>query len=359
MNKSIILIIAREYPIKHRDILIQSMIPNEFTVNFIVWNRSNEEPNTEVEVHVFERYIQRLRSINFFKSIKEFIQYIDQKILEQKPERIIISHYTLYIPFLIYSKSNYKRSNIVLDVHDLPSFKYNILSRFVLYLEKIIIRKVKNVIIASKYFGEFYKKKNVFLLDNLPPFEPVLKRELYYNKPSNLKIGFVGALRYPKIYKLLIKAVSDTNHELHFFGSGISDDELKVYAKELKADNVFFHGRFKKESIKDIYKLIDISWACYPSDNFNVIHATSNKYLEAIYFKIPTVFSSGTLLADEVDKQGIGFKIKSEELSDIELFLKELNYNTLNKKICTLNKISNLSSSNIKTEFHNYLTKIK
>ena len=358
MIKDVIIIISRECPIKYRDKLIESIIPNNYTVKNIVWNTSIKKKDDSLNVYVFNYYIPGFRSLKFLKSIKNYVEFIDQKIIEEKPTKIFISHYTLYLPFLIFSKSNFEKSNILLDVHDLPSFRYNLISRIILLFEKYLLRDINKIVVASKYFENFYKKKQVFLLDNLPPFKPLSNGKIKEKKSKSLKIGFVGALRYPDIYKLLIKAISNVDHELHFFGSGSADYKLVCYAKEIKATNVFFHGKFEKKEIFQIYSSIDLSWACYPSRNFNVIHATSNKFLESIYFKVPAVFSSGTLLAEDVINQGIGFKLNSENYHDILGFLKQLNSNIINEKIKALNKIEPNDLELIKAKFSNFLKKV-
>ena len=115
-----VLIIAREFPIKHRDILIASLFPEKINIEFTVWNRHGRVNKPEENTYVFKRRIEKLRSIKFFPLIKGYVRFIDDIISKTNPQLLIISHYSLYIPFLLLSKK--RDVKIILDVHDLPSF---------------------------------------------------------------------------------------------------------------------------------------------------------------------------------------------------------------------------------------------
>jgi len=323
------LIIAREFPVKHRDILISNMLPVNFNFSYIVWNRKGRLDKPSDNTYVFTKRIKKLRSLKYLSIIKSYIKFIDEIINKEKPELLIISHYSLYLPFILFSKEK-KKVKIILDVHDLPSFTNIIIFKFTLFIEKLIIRNINHIILASKYFKKHYLNKSTIVLDNIPPINHIGIEPRDIGKSGIIQIAFVGALRYPDLYKLLIESVSlFENLELHFYGSGTSDEELLCHSKRLKANNVFFHGRFNKNDIKKIYSDIDLLWACYPSDNYNVKYATSNKCLESLYFKTPCVFSKGTMLAEDFKDRKIGFSIIPNDKFEIVKFLKSLNISDL------------------------------
>ena len=324
-----VLIIAREFPVKHRDILISSLLPQNFKTYYVTWNRHGRTDIPTENTFVFTKKIKNLRSLKFLLIIKKYILFIDKIISEKNPQLLIISHYSLYLPFLILSKK--KGIRVILDVHDLPSFNNIIPFKFVLFIEKLLIKNVSHIILASKYFKSFYFNKRTFVIDNIPPSKNLTTKSINIGEDAIIKIGFVGKLRYPDLYKLVMECVNNfDNLEFHFYGNGSAEEVLSDYCRELNSKNIFFHGVFNKNDLNKIYSKIDLLWACYPSNNYNVKYATSNKALESIFFKTPCVFSAGTLLAEDYKTNNIGFSINSNNKNEIINFLKNINVEKLN-----------------------------
>lgn len=322
------LIIAREFPIKHRDILIASLFPEKINIEFIVWNRHGRPNKPNENTYVFKRRIEKLRSITFFLLIKEYVRFIDDIISKTNPQLLIISHYSLYIPFLLLSKK--RDVKIILDVHDLPSFNNIISFQLVLLIEKIIIRNVNYLFLASKYFKPFYSGKKTLLIDNIPPNQNSNTNALKSTKNRIIRIGFVGKLRYPELYRLVIECINKfDNLQFHFYGDGSAGEILRDFSNKLNTNNIFFHGLFNKNELEKIYSEIDLLWACYPPSNYNVKYATSNKALESLHFNTPCVFSSGTLLAKDYKSKNLGFSINPNNKSEINYFFENLNHEKL------------------------------
>jgi len=318
------LIIAREFPIKHRDILIASLFPEKINIEFIVWNRHGRLNKPDKNTYVFKSKIEKLRSIKFFLLVKEYVRFIDDIISKTNPQLLIISHYSLYLPFLLLSKK--RDIKIILDVHDLPSFNNIISFQLALLIEKIIIRNVNYLFLASKYFKPFYSGKKTLVIDNIPPNQNSNTNSIKSIKNGIIRIGFVGKLRYPDLYKLVIECINKfDNLQFHFYGDGSAEEILKDFSNKQNTNNVFFHGLFNKNELKKIYSEIDLLWACYPHSNYNVKYATSNKALESLHFNTPCVFSSGTMLAKDYESKNLGFSINPINKAEIIYFFKNLN----------------------------------
>jgi hypothetical protein len=306
------------------------LLPVDFNFSFIVWNRKARSNKPGKNTYVFTKSINQLRSLKFLSIIISYIKFIDKIIIKEKPQILIISHYSLYLPFIIFSRER-KDLKVILDVHDLPSFTNIIPFRLVLFFEKLVIRNVSHVILASKYFKSFYSNKRTLVIDNIPPSKNLTIKSINIASAAIIKIGFVGKLRYPDLYKLVIECVIDfDNLEFHFYGNGSAEEILLNYCRELNTKNIFFHGIFNKNDLNKIYSNLDLLWACYPSDNYNVKYATSNKALESLFFKTPCVFSSGTFLAEDFKNKNIGFSLNSNCKNEIINFLKNINVAKLN-----------------------------
>lgn len=354
-----IAIVAREVPIKHRDLLIKSLISENSTIEFILWNKNKFVYNTNEKVYVYNKELENYRS---FKSLFRFLKFVEfaRKIIKDKRfDVIILSHYTIFIPFLL--KGSIQNSKIYIDAHDLPSFNNFIVPKVILAIEKYLLKKtIDGVIIASKHFARFYKYKRTFLLDNLPPLnQQNFKRISNTKQKDYITIGFVGSIRYPVLYKKLIDVISTKNVELHFFGSGPSEKDLYLYGQRIGAKNIYFHGKFEKDQISKIYSKIDLVWACYPPNNFNVVYATSNKFIESKFFCTPGVFSTGTLNGNEVDQLKIGFSVDPFNKVELSSFIESLTMEEIEVRVKNLKSLILPDLNKISREFKSFILNSK
>ena len=129
--------------------------------------------------------------------------------------------------------------------------------------------------------------------------------------PSDkIRIAFWGFIRHEKINREIIKKIAaDTRFELHYYGR---EQEialsLKEYAKELSAENVFFHGEYVPEDRYNFIRSTDIIHNLYGNDELPpTLNAMGNKYYDGIIFKIPQLCTAGSFMAEKVNAAGVGF----------------------------------------------------
>lgn len=74
------------------------------------------------------------------------------------------------------------------------------------------------------------------------------------NECEKIKFGFIGNLNFHKGSELFLKLAKNSKHDFHIYG-GI---ETAVYEEILTMENVFYHGKYIHEQLRDILKNVDI-----------------------------------------------------------------------------------------------------
>ena len=170
---------------------------------------------------------------------------------------------------------------------------------------------------------------------------------------THLKIGYVGFIRYESIAhfaKVFCKHFPQ--HEFHFYGTYTSEGEKKMFDGIDAFDNCYFHGSFKSpDELGRIYSEFDLVLSTYDVSSENVRYAEPNKIYEAIYFETPIIVSSGTFLADKVNRLGIGFDIDAMDENAIVSFINNLSESRLSSIINNIKRIDKNSVININDDF--------
>lgn len=209
-------------------------------------------------------------------------------------------------------------------------------------LEKIDRRIIRKSVVSAftsegfvqYHFGDNPPKNICYVFNKLN--KSIIDLHIPENKnPSieHLKFAFVGKAQFKSTFAFAQHIVKNyRNHEMHFYGTTDTRDDATV--AELKQyDNCFFHGRFNNpQDLPSIYENIDIVIALYDVASINVLYAEPNKLYEAIYFRKPILVSTGTFLAQKVNKLGIGFDIDALSATCIDTFIESLSSEKIIKK---------------------------
>ena len=223
-----------------------------------------------------------------------------------------------------------KGQSIVYENLDLPTSSNKLVLRLLLFLEKCALRRVDLMIVASRFFADLYdsKKNQIIVIENKMPndVEENINYNLLTNKGEPINIVFLGTIRYREILQKAVKVISCNNRfNLHIYGDG-PDFEFISKLSEGR-DNVFVYGRYDYGEIANIYKKTDLIWAVYPSDDFNVKYAISNKFHESLQYAVPGIFAANTKLGEFVGNNKIGFQVDCLSEESLRDFL-----NTIDKE---------------------------
>ena len=256
----------------------------------------------------------------------------------------------------------YINAPYIYEVCDLTELTigYVLIRNLLSFINKRVIKNSIKTIITSEGFAEFFGKKlkdKFYLIpnkvsSNIPQFiEP--NRKL----GEIVKIGFVGVIRFETIYHFINACANyGKNIEIHLYGIYSEADEWAVKTKNLKADNIHFHGSFKNpDNLPEIYGNIDLLLCAY-TPSLGVMYAEPNKLYEAIYFRCPIIVSENVFLGEKVKRLGVGYVINSMDEGCVIQFLNSLNNADYQEKIDACKSISQKECLNDNQSFFDYIS---
>jgi glycosyltransferase involved in cell wall biosynthesis len=322
-----ILLVDSTYPINTRNVRLLSslkkILGNYADISLLVWNRDESEmPETDIVTYTYREpaaYGNALAKLFKLKGFGEYIRKVNQAL---KPDYIIASHWEV---LWLCAKAKIKGQQLIYENLDMPTASNPILLRLLQLLERSSLRKADAIIHASRFYPDkytFFKGKQV-LIENRPPQSPALNqvaRQYAGNDP--LRVAFTGIIRYFDVLKNLIDAAENLQVEILFYGDGPDMGRLKAHAEGKKY--VRFFGRYNYGEIAGIYATIDLIWAVYPSEDYNVKYAISNKFFESMVLNKPAVFAEDTELGRMVRQKGTGLAVSPYDGIAIRKLLSEI-----------------------------------
>lgn len=336
-----ILLIDSSYPINTRNSkIVQSLSEHfyDFDVSIIAWNRDNRAFKYQENEYVFQKQAKYGNPFKKMIALFSYYKYYRKKINQLKPNIIIASHWDMLL--LSYSIKK-KNQLLIYENLDIPTFSNKYVLKGLQSIEKILLKKVDIIIHASRFFRDLYKSFDCdqIVLENKPIFSKTLRES---SNSEKLKISFIGSVRYYEILRNLVDSVKNLDEiDLYIHGEGEDYSRIKAYSKKFK--NIFITGRYEYKDIDKMYLNSDVIWAVYPSEDFNVKYAISNKFHESLFFEIPCIYAKGTKLGDLVYKENLGFIVDPYDINDIKncfvTLLKERK--SLNKIVESIKKFSN------------------
>ncbi len=156
--------------------------------------------------------------------------------------------------------------------------------------------------LPSSCSEKIYTSHNL-LVDSLSHREEKEKNGVFSSK---IRIAFWGFIRHEELNKKIIERISkDKRFELHYYGREQQVAlNLKAYASELIADNVFFHGEYTPDERYEFVQSTDLIHNLY-FDN-NTLLAMGNKFYDGIIFRIPQLCMPGSFMGEKVSEFGVG-----------------------------------------------------
>ncbi len=170
----------------------------------------------------------------------------------------------------------------------------------------------------------------------------MLPKKHQNKKNDKVIIGIVGLLLQLETYKYLFDFIKNNeNYEVHVYGKGIYESEVKRYADQ--NENIKFFGSYNFfEDVSKIYSSIDIIYMAYSSksQSLNNKLALPNKLYEAMYFKVPIITTKNTYLGELVKKYSIGYEIDYSNTAELKESIKLISEKKdfLNKNFQNLNE---------------------
>lgn len=315
--------IDTSYPLNNRnDKLIESFIRKYpgCEIHAITWNREKLPINEMTyRVHSYEVRSQLGNYVDKLRKLFGFYKYVKAELRKIEADIIIASHWESLIAGALY-KGDAKK--LVYENLDIPTGSKLVRSLIVMF-ERLSLKKTDMIIHASRFYKDLYPQ-NIpqYVLENKPTlFDAGDYTPLQIHTP--LRISFIGSLRYPEIFYSLIDAVNGDNRvQLTLHGAGSHYELISQYAQGIS--NITLTGRYAYSNIKNLYDESDLIWAVYPSKDYNVKYAISNKFHESMMLRRPCVFCSGTKLGDYVSENRLGFVVNPYDINEIKALINQI-----------------------------------
>lgn len=317
----VVLWLENDYPLNSRSARIVASLQRsgKVEVHCCCWGRTGQPPASTSNYHVlpghkptgFGRLFRKAMGLPQFASFA-------RKVCEQiKPDLIVCSFWDMALVASLLKTS----APIVYDVIDMPRGTGPSLSAARL-VERFALRRIRHVTLASRFYRPLYEKRSdCLVLENLPdlPTPPAISERVPAHPP---RIAYVGLVRYLETLRPLLLACRKLGYRCDVIGDGA---HVPALSREFSESGLIrFMGRYRYDELPHILSSIDVLWAAYPADDFNVQHAISNKFFESIYYARPAVFSRGTLLAQLVEDEGIGFVLNATDADEIARWIESI-----------------------------------
>lgn len=231
-----------------------------------------------------------------------------------------------------------KKKDFILEVRDLwpdtlvdlKIFKNKLIINFLVYIEKILYRKAKLIVVVSEAFKIKITDKGVsenkivtfpngldkeFVLENVAIKRKNAFREEYNIPKDKIIVSYVGNVGISQNLKIIIGAaekIKDNNILFLVVGEGLEKRRLLRLAKEKHLDNkILFLDALPRDKIKDIYQLSDILFLQL-KDLIIFKRTIPSKIFEYLGSGLPIIYGLNGIAANILKDSGNGIKIKPE-----------------------------------------------
>ena len=280
-------------------------------IHILYWNRDLQQEDLskyqDCIFHEFRCYQED--DVSKIKKIRSFFKYrkYAKKLLKSEKFDFIFVLHSLTGVLVAYTLKNKYKDKYIFDYRDST---YEFFTPFKKIVD-ILTRNSRAAFVSSDAFRKFLPedcKEKIYTSHNLL-IDSLNHRDEKRNsgiQSDKIKIAFWGFIRHEDVNRELIKKISgDLRFELHFYGREQHIAlNLQAYAKEIGAENIFFHGEYTPE---ERYKFVcetDLIHNIY-FDN-NTMLAMGNKYYDGIIFRIPQLCMNGSFMASNAEAAGVG-----------------------------------------------------
>jgi len=249
--------------------------------------------------------------------------------------------------------SKIKKINLIYDCHEyfteVPELQNRILVKKIwLFIEGLIIPKLKNAITVSRSISNEYKKKygiDMNVLRNMPSKYNNYDEENVIIPTKNKFVLYQGVLNPGRGIKQMIRALYFLkNIDLVIIGYGKVENELKQFVKMHKmGKKVFFIGRIPSEKLMNYTKKASVGMVLEEPFGKSFEFSLPNKLFDFIHAEIPIIASSNIEIKKIVQENEVGLVVDNFEPKHIAEKVKLLidNNELRNRIILNQQKIKN------------------
>lgn len=317
----------------------KALVEKGHNVEVVCWDREENATQKEIVSGIYvKRFYIPSQYGSGIKQIKGLIKYYWSSInyLRNKEIDIIYAQDfdTLLLGWIMKLLKN--KVKLIYEVKDLY-FRGLFLSDGILsgkakkigeLVESFLLKYVDHLIIASKYFKDFYIKRfnpnKITTIWNVPE-ESMFCSYRNDSQKENYIIAFLGNVRYINEMKLLINSTKNIEDiEIFIAGGGSKINELEEYLIKNNFNHVNLYGKYDYSELPYLYSKADCIYSVYDKSIDNVKLAIPNKLFESIYCELPIIVSNDTALGSFVNENDIGYTISGESEKELKKLILKL-----------------------------------
>lgn len=320
-----ILFVENAYPINTRTERMVGSLKETFgddSVKVACWNRNNHPVIQEKKDYfIFNRNAAYASKIAKLRGMRGMYRFVKNICLSLLPDVIIASHWDA---LLLCAKAKNANAKLVYENLDMPTGSMPV-RKILSIAERLALRKTDCITFASRFYLPYYERFNghKIVIENKLPHQMCEHITPKKSDTDVLTITFLGGIRYVEIMENLIKAIGNNPHfKFNIYGGNVSYPEFNDVVAQY--NNVEMFGPYDYCTVPKIYAASDVIWAAYPSDDFNVKLAISNKYHESICYGVPAIYSKNTKLGQMVAASGCGYTVDCYSVDDIQEIMQQI-----------------------------------
>lgn len=274
-------------------------------VHLVYWNRDcNDDIHATSNIILHEFKCYQKDEVSKVKKVKSFIKYrnFTLKLLKSENFDFVVVLHTLPGALISNFLLKHYSNKFILDYRDYTYEKINFFRNIICGL----VKHSKYTFVSSDAF-----RKNLPKSDKIHTSHNILLDSLNHRETNTkilqpISMAFWGFIRHETINKEIIKKLkNDSRFELHYYGREQETAlNLKKFAEENNAKNIFFHGEYKPIERYEFAQKTSIIHNLYDNDVTSM--AMGNKYYDGIAFYLPQLCNAGSFMGEMVEKAGIG-----------------------------------------------------
>lgn len=254
------------------------------------------------------------------------------------PDKVIVQSPPLLVAFTCMFFLRSKKRKLILNVSDLwPSagfelgalkqgFSYKLLQK----LERFNYKSADLILGQSNeiltHVGKITSKPQLFLYRNYPNID---KQDITETTSNNqaLKIVYAGLLGVAQGILKLCEKLDYSSIELHIYGSGAEEKDIKSFIEKHKDLPIYFHGRVDRTELHKELKKYDI--VIIPLLN-RIYGSVPSKIFEYAKLGLPMLYFGGGEGEDIINEHGLGYVAKSGNYEHLNSTIKSIDKEKLN-----------------------------
>lgn len=311
MKKIMILGFAKIKLMPYLHFYLEALSGQEAEIHLLYWNRDGKKEDLSRYQHLHLHELGFLQQDDVpqkdkIAGFRRYRRFAKKLISREKPDFLILLH---SFPAVLLSDLLLKkyRGRFIWDYRDHTYEHFSFFRRLV----GRIVEASACTFVSSDAFrpylparcGEKIHTSHNISLDSLEHRDD---RKTRFVPSEKIRVAFWGIVRDEALNRTIIsRFAADPRFEMHYYGreqQAVLD--LKRYGKELRAENVFFHGEYQAEDRYDFACRTDLIHNLY--QDRNMMLAMSNKYYDGAVFRLPQLCVAGSFMGKIAADKGIG-----------------------------------------------------